>query len=78
VDEAAGYRNGDLQHADSLSIQPLAAASPVAIDLDSVPRKVHEQFMRMAITQAHHNPRLPVRRRYRPCRRCPADGVRRE
>jgi tRNA(adenine34) deaminase len=37
----------------------LAAAPPVAIDLDSIPREVHEQFMRMAITQAHHNPRYP-------------------
>jgi tRNA(adenine34) deaminase len=36
-----------------------AAAVPVTIDLDSIPREVHERFMRMAITHARRNPRYP-------------------
>jgi tRNA(adenine34) deaminase len=43
----------------SIEHTAFAATPPVTIDLDSIPREVHEQFMRMAITQARRNPRYP-------------------
>lgn len=36
-----------------------AAASPPTVDLNSIPREVHEHFMRIAINQARRNPRYP-------------------